>query len=122
MVKPKDLEKVYVRYKSRETDKTVYYIQEFRVSCASEEYSAVLEFLRTDECKIRNILIKDIQLSTDYAGSFNKEEAIHYLMTIEKGFRMQGRADRTILDNTDQVELSYIHGISGWSDNMLYNL
>ena len=93
---------MYGRFKSRETDKTVYYIQEFRVSCASEEYSAVLEFLRTDEYKIRNILIKDIQLSTDYAGSFNKEEVIHYLMTNE-GFRMQGHADRTILDNTEQV-------------------
>ena len=62
VVKRQDLEKVYGRCKSRETDKTVYYIQEFRVSCASEEYSAVLEFLRTDEYKIRNILIKDIQL------------------------------------------------------------
>ena len=102
VVKPQDLEKVYGRCKSRETDKTVYYIQEFRVSFASEEYSAVLEFLRTDEYKTRNILIKDIQLSTDFAGSFNKEEVIHYLMT-NKGFRMQGHADRTILDNTDQV-------------------
>ena len=32
VVKPKDLEKVYGRCKSRETDKTVYYVQEFRVS------------------------------------------------------------------------------------------
>ena len=69
VVKPKDLEKVYDRCKSRETDKTVYYVQEFRVTCEDEDYSAVLEFLRTDEYKIRNILIKDIQLSTDYAGS-----------------------------------------------------
>ena len=115
VVKPKDLEKVYGRCKSRETDKTVYYIQEFRVSCASEEYSAVLEFLTTDEYKIRNILIKDIQLSTDYAGSFNKEEVIHYLMTNE-GFRMQGHADRTILDNTDQVGnncLTYMESLDG---------
>ena len=104
---------MYGRCKSRETDKTVYYIQEFRVSCASEEYSAVLEFLRTDEYKIRNILIKDIQLSTDYAGSFNKEEVIHYLMTNE-GFRMQRHADRTILDNTEQVSnncLTYMESL-----------
>ena len=115
VVKPKDLEKVYGRCKSRETYKTVYYVQEFRVSCASEEYSAVLEFLRTDEYKIRNILIKDIQISTDYAGSFNKEEVIHYLMTNE-GFRMQGHADRTILDNTDQVGnncLTYMEFLDG---------
>ena len=115
MVKPKDLEKVYGRCKSLETDKTVYYVQEFRVSCASEEYSAVLEFLRTDEYKIRNILIKDIQFSTDYAGSFNKEEVIHYLMTNE-GFRMQGQADRVVLDNTDQVGnscLTYMESLDG---------
>ena len=114
-VKPKDLEKVYGRCKSRETDKTVYYVQEFRVTCEDEDYSAVLEFLRTDEYKIRNILIKDIQLSTDYAGSFNKEEVIHYLITNE-GFRMQGHADRVVLDNTDQVGnncLTYIESVDG---------
>ena len=40
-----------------------------------------------------------------YAGSFDKDEVIHHLTT-RKGFRMQGcatDADRTILDNTDQV-------------------
>ena len=31
VLKPKDLEKVYGRCKSRETDKTVYYVQEFRL-------------------------------------------------------------------------------------------
>ena len=93
------------------------------MTCEDEDYSAVLEFLRTDEYKIRNILIKDIQLSTDYAGSFNKE-VIHYLITNE-GFRMQGHVDRAVLDNADQVGnncLTYIHGICGWSENTLYDL
>ena len=59
-------------------------------------------------------MIKDIQLSTDHAGSFNKE-VIHYLMTNE-GFCMQGHADRTILDNTDQVGnncLTYMESLDG---------
>jgi hypothetical protein len=41
----------------------------------------------------------------DYAGSFDKDEVTEYLTT-KKGFRIQGSikdADRTILDNTDQV-------------------
>ena len=38
----------------------------------------------------------------NYAGSFDKEEVIHHLITNE-GFRMQEHADRTILGNTDQV-------------------
>ena len=61
------------------------------------------------------MLIKDIQLSTDYAGSFNKEEVIHYLITNE-GFRMQGHADRVVLDNTDQVGnncFTYMESVDG---------
>ena len=112
-VKPKDLEKVYGRCKSRETDKTVYYVQEFRVSCASEEYSAVLEFLRTDEYKIPNILIKDIQLSTDYAGSFNKEEVIHYLITNE-GFRMQGHATEWFWTIPTKLATTVLHTWNLW--------
>ena len=115
VVKPKDLEKVYGRCKSRATDKTVYYVQEFRVTCADEHCPAVLEFLRIDEYKIRKILIKDIHLSTDYAGSFNKEEIIHYLITNE-GFRMQVHADRAVLDNTDQFInncLTYMETVQG---------
>jgi hypothetical protein len=75
-------------------------VQEFKISCANEEYSNVLEFLRTDEYKIPNIFLKDIDVTMDYAGSFEKDELIHHLTTNE-GFRMQGcttDADRTILD------------------------
>ena len=114
VVKPQDLEKVYGRCKSRETVKTVYYIYK-NLELALQVFSAVLEFLKTDEYKTRNILIKDSQSSTDYAGSFNKEEVIHYLMTNE-GFRMQGHADGTILDNTDQVGkncLTYMESLDG---------
>ena len=88
--------------KARETDQIVYYLQESRITCASEDYSPVLELLRTEEYKIRNIFIKDIEISVDHAGSFDKEEVLHHLITNE-GFRMQEHVDRTILDNTDQV-------------------
>ena len=97
---PSELDKVYGKLKTKETDETVYYVQEFKISCADEEYSQVLEFLRTDEYRIRNIFLKDIDVTMDYSGSFDKDEVIHHLTTI-KGFRMQGcatDADRTILD------------------------
>ena len=54
----------------------------------------------------------------DYSGSFDKDEVIHHLTTI-KGLRMQGcatDADRTILDNTDQVGnncLTYMETVQG---------
>ena len=67
-------------------------MQEFKISCANEEYSNVLEFLRTDEYKIPNIFLKDIDVTMDYAVSFEKDELIGC---------MQGcttDADRTILD------------------------
>ena len=72
-------------------------MQEFKVACADENYSKVLEFLRTDEYKIRNMFLKDIDVTMDYAGSFNKDEIVNYL-TRHKGFRIQGSyygADRT---------------------------
>ena len=78
----------------------------------------MLEFLRTDEYRIRNIFLKDIDVTMDYSGSFDKDEVIHHLTTI-KGFRMQGcatDADRTILDNTDQVGnncLTYMETVQG---------
>ena len=55
--KPEDLEKVYGRVEFRETDTTMYYAQESHISCAEEEYAKVLQFSRSDELKIRNILV-----------------------------------------------------------------
>jgi hypothetical protein len=61
-LKPEDLDKVYGRLKSRETDETVYYAQEFKIACADKKYCKVLEFLRTDEYRIRNIFLKDMMV------------------------------------------------------------
>ena len=77
------------RLKTKETDKTIYYVQEFKIACADKEYTDVPKFLRTDEYKIRNIFLKDIDGTMDYAGSFDKDEVIQHLTT-KKGFRTQG--------------------------------
>ena len=112
--KRSELDKMYGRLKTKETDETVYYVQEFKVACADKEYSDVLKFLRTDEYKIRNIFLKDIDVTMDYAGSFDIQH-----LTTKKGFRVQGSANdanRTILDNTDQVGnncLTYMETVDG---------
>ena len=73
--------------------------------------------------RIRNIFLKGIDVTMDYSGSFDKDEVIYHLTT-KKGFRMQGcttDADRTILDNTDQVGnncLTYMEAVQG-RDNPL---
>ena len=73
-VQPKleKLEKVYGRIKAKETDNTLYYTQEFKIACADENYNDVLEFLRSGEYTLRNIFLKDIDLTMDYSGSFDK--------------------------------------------------
>ena len=57
-------------------------------------------------------------------GSFNKEEVIHHLITNE-GFRKQEHADKTILDNTDQVGnncLTYMETVDGLTTfSTIYN-
>lgn len=84
-LKAEDLEKVYGRLTSKETDKIVYYVQEFKIAWADEEYTDVLELLRNDKYKIRNIFFKDIDVIMDYADSFDGEGVKRYL-TRNKGF------------------------------------
>lgn len=52
----------------------------------------------------------DIDQTMDHSGSFQKDEVLRYLTTHEK-FRIQGcaaDADRTILDNSDQVGNNWV--------------
>ena len=101
---PEDLEKVYGRIKSRKTRDTKYYRQEFKIACADEDYAEVLKFLRTDENSVRNIFLKDIDVTMEYSGRFDKE--VVQFLTSTKGFRFQGTGEegsRTMLDNSHQV-------------------
>ena len=78
----------------------------------------VLEFVPSEEYKIRGIFLKDIDVTMYYAGSFDKDEIVNFLSS-HKGFRIQGSycsADRTILDNSDQVGencLTYMETVDG---------
>ena len=88
----------------------MYYMQEFKVAFTDEQYPKVLDVLRSDEYKIRNIFLKDIDVTMNYAGNFAKDEIVNFL-TSHKGFRIQGSylsTDRTILDNSDQVGENFL--------------
>jgi len=110
------MELVYGRIKSKEKGETLYYTQEFKIACAFEKYYEV--FLHSDYYKLRSIFLKDIDITMDYSGSFDKEEIIRHI-TEHKGFRLQcciDDANRTILDNSDQVGnncLTYMETVDG---------
>ena len=95
-----------------------YYIQEFKIACPNLQYTAVLEFLRNKSYNSFGFYLKDLDVTMDYAGSFDKEELIHHLVKNE-GFREQGEDDtapRTIVDNDLMVGkncLTFMETIDG---------
>ena len=51
-----------------------------------------LKFLRTKEFVSRGLFLKDIDITMDYAGSFEREEVIDYMVT-NHDFRCQGAVE-----------------------------
>ena len=91
------------------------------------DYETVLQFLRTKEYWERGLFFKDIDLTMDYAGSFDREEVIDYMVT-NHDFRCLGaveNATKTILDNSHKVGqncLTYMETINGMSTrSKIYN-
>ena len=75
----------------------------------------------------RGLFLKDIDMTMDYAGSFDKEEVVDYMVT-NHGFHCQGvddEATETILDNSQKVGqnfLTYIETIKDMSTrSKIYN-
>ena len=93
-------------HRNDETEGPVkYLLQEYKIACADEEYENVLTFVRALEYEKEGLFLKDIDVTMDYAGSFDKEEVAIYLME-NRGFRQAGshnEADRTIVDNDHHV-------------------
>ena len=84
---------------------TMYHYQEYKVACPNIEYEVVMKFIRGKDYKRVGFHLKDIDITMDYVGSFDKYELIEYL-TREKGFRQEGDgkdADRVIVDNDSKV-------------------
>lgn len=98
-------EKILYRKKHLETENTRYFWQEYKVSCDNENYSDVMQYVRSQKYMEDNIFLKDIDITIDYAGSFEKEEVMTHMINTE-GFKLQGTnetGERTILDNSHYV-------------------
>ena len=84
------------------------YEQEYKVSCAEEEYDVVMSFLRSQVFNQHEVFLKDIDVAGDFGGSFNKNDLIKYLLR-QKGYRLQhsssseALSEPTILQNESHV-------------------
>ena len=102
----------------KECSETTYYYQEYKISCANLDYDSILRFLRSKQYNDRGLFLKDIDITRDYAGSFNREEVIQSMIDNYR-FRMQQsdmEGDRTILNNTHKVGencLTYMETVGG---------
>ena len=83
------LPKMPFQIEEKECYSTEYYFQDYKIACANADYETVLQFLRTKEYWDRGLFLKDIDVTMDYAGSFDREEVIDY-MVINHDFRYQG--------------------------------
>ena len=119
--------KMPFRIQNKECDDTEYYFQDYKIACANAEYELVLQFLRTQEYVEHGVFLKDIDLTMDHAGSFDREEVVDYMVT-NHDFRCQGAVEgttKTILDNSNKVGqncLTYMETINDMSTrSKIYN-
>ena len=99
----------------------VYYIQEYKIATPNIDYAIVMKFLRNVNYKGYGFFLNDVDITMDYAGSFNKYTCIDHLTTFED-FREQGSMQngeeypRTVVDNDGEVGkncLTWMENIDG---------
>ena len=98
-----ELEKMPMRNLAKKAD--VYYYQDYKVACPNVEYAKAINFLRTADLATIGMVVKDFDVTMDYAGSFDKAEVIDHLVT-KLGFSVQGQKCntlQTIVDNDASV-------------------
>ena len=103
-------EKMKKRIPNEDFDKVAkqFYIQEFKIASPNIKYSTVMDFLRCGNYQGHGFILNDIDITLDYAGSFDKHKCVQYLTT-NKEFREQGSMlngmeyPRTILENDGEV-------------------
>ena len=107
----------------RNVDKVadVYFYQEFKVACPNLEYSAVMDFIRNADYNSIGMFLKDIDITIDYAESFDKHEIIDHLNASEgfpeEGTGYVGDTLRTIVNNDYSVGmncLTFMEDIDGF--------
>ena len=96
------------RIQNKECVNTEYCFQEYKIACANVEYGRVVQFLRTQEYVKRGLFLKDIDITMDYAGSFDREEVIDYMVTnhdfgVREQLKTQQKLYWTIATKLDKI-------------------
>ena len=101
-----------------------YYYQEYKVACPNLEYTMVMKFIREVDYNRIGFFLKDIDITIDYLGSFDKHDLVEHL-TKEEGFRQEGdfgEAERIIVDNDHLVGrncLTFMETVVGFKGDTL---
>ena len=103
-------EEMLKRMPNADFDKSAekYYIQEYKIATPNINYATVMNFLRNVNYKGYGFFLNDVDVTMDYAGSFDKYKCIDHLTTFED-FREQGSLykweeyPRTVVDNDGVV-------------------
>ena len=99
----------------------IYFEQVFKIACANVDYSKVMDFLRKADYNGYGFYLKDVDITLDYSGSFDKYKVIDHLTSFED-FREQGSINngenypRTIVDNDAMVGkncLTWMENVDG---------
>ena len=95
-----------------------YYVQEYKIACPNIDYEIVMAFIRSGVYNVAGMFVRDIDITKDFCGSFDKHEIIQHLVS-NHDFREQGSNDfspRTIVDNDNTVGrncLTYMETVDG---------
>ena len=114
--------------KFADTNAKKHYIQELRIACPNIPYNLVMQFIRNGKYNDIGFFLKDIDITMDFAGSFNKYDVIDHLTAVE-GFKEEGKcsqeSSRTINNNDTSVGrncLSFMENIDGFTTRQkIYN-
>ena len=115
---------------NKNKDAKIYYEQVFKIACPNIDYAAVMKFLRNVDYNGFGFFLKDVDITLDYAGSFDKYKCIDHLTSFED-FREQGSLEngeeypRTIIDNDATVGkncLTWMEEVDGYTTRQkIYN-
>ena len=107
--------------RNRNKEAEIYFEQVFKIACPNVDYSKVMDFLRKFDYNGYGYYLKDVDITLDYSGSFDKYKVIDHLTSF-KDFREQGSLNngenypRTIIDNDAMVGkncLTWMENVGG---------
>ena len=106
---------------NKNKEATKYYEQKFKIACPNMAYATVMNFLRNVDYNGYGFFLKDVDVTIDYAGSFDKYKCINHLTSCEdfreqKSMQNCDEYPRTVVDNDSKVGmncLTWMESIDG---------